>query len=186
MFGEISWANIIEGISITIGSTVVLALIYRFRRIIASWLKRRFNRLCRFMKISQCLPHHTLEYCRLIRERETLLARISQLESENEQIRLQQSKESPELEEAILQLLEFTLAHPRWDVTEALEYLGWGGERFDFVREEAERRKLLTLGIPNYFIMQAYLSSCMSNEAFRSHTLTHEGRELLFRKGRLH
>lgn len=34
MFGGISWSNIIEGICITVGSTVVLALIFRYLLVI--------------------------------------------------------------------------------------------------------------------------------------------------------
>lgn len=114
MFGGISWSNIIEGICITVGSTVALTLLYRFRKIIAAWLKRRFNRLCRFMKISQCFPRHTFEFRRLIRQNCQLTRANNRLRVELGKIDLQEIQRDKQLREAQEKLLIFAAELQEW------------------------------------------------------------------------
>lgn len=169
MFEGISWANIIEGISVTVGSAIVLALIYRFRRIIASWLKRRFNRLCRFMKISQCFPRHTLEFCNLIRQNRKLLQVNRILQAEINKTQLQATQKEKQLGEAQEKLLIFALNHARWSQSEAAKSLKWNPEFVELIVEQARRDCLIARSSLNYYVCY----------------ITNEGRRFLFDRGLL-
>ena len=146
MFGGINWINIIEGIFITVASTVVLALIYRFRKIIAAWLKRKFNRLRRFMKISQCFPRHTLEFCNLIRQNRKLLQVNRILQAEINKTQLQATQKEKQLAEAQEKLLLFALNHERWRQSEAAQGLKWNMEFTDIVIVKAVKSGLISGG----------------------------------------
>lgn len=171
MFGEISWANIIEGISITVGSAIVLALIYRFRSIIAAWLKRRFNRLRRFMKISQCFPRHTLEFRNLIRQNRKLLQVNRILQTKINKTQLQATQKEKQLGEAQEKLLLFALNHERWSQSEAAEGLNWNMEFTDIIIAESIKSEL---------IFQTY-----SSRLTLIYIITTNGRRFLFDRGLL-
>lgn len=171
MFGEISWANIIEGISITVGSAIVLALIYRFRSIIAAWLKRRFNRLRRFMKISQCFPRHTLEFRNLIRQNRKLLQVNRILQTKINKTQLQATQKEKQLGEAQEKLLLFALNHERWSQSEAAEGLNWNMEFTDIIIAESIKSEL---------IVQTY-----SSRLTLIYIITTNGRRFLFDRGLL-
>ncbi len=146
MFGGISWSNIIEGICITVGSTVALTLLYRFRKIIAAWLKRRFNRLRRFMKISQCFPRHTLEFRNLIRQNRKLLQVNRILQAEINKTQLQATQKEKQLGEAQEKLLLFALNHEPWSKSEVAQSLNWNTEFTDIVIAKAVKSDLISGG----------------------------------------
>lgn len=171
MFGEISWANIIEGISITVGSTIVLALIYRFRRIIAAWLKRRFNRLCRFMKISQCFPRHTLEFRNLISQNRKLLQVNRILQAEINKVQLQTTQKEKQLGDAQEKLLLFALNHEPWSKSEAAQSLNWNTEFTDIVIHLARKSQCISGSFDSYGVYK--------------YSITTEGRRFLFDRGLL-
>ena len=171
MFGGISWSNIIEGICITVGSTVALTLLYRFRKIIAAWLKRRFNRLRRFMKVSQCFPRHTLEFRNLIRQNRKLLQVNRILQAEVNKTQLQATQKEKQLGKAQEKLLLFALNHERWSKSEAAEGLNWNMEFTDIIIDETIKSEL---------IVQTY-----SSRLPIVYVITTNGRRFLFDRGLL-
>lgn len=173
MFGGISWINIIEGISITVGSTIALALIYRFRKIIAAWLKRRFNRLCRFMKISQCFPRHTLEFRRLIRQNRQLTSINDGLRVKLGKLDLQGTQREEQLREAQEKLLIFALDRGEWELADATIKLRWMFEFTQLVAGACLEASLLS----RRFIVRA---GSKNREAY---AITHQGRKFLFDRG---
>lgn len=171
MVGEINWGNIIEGICIAVGSTVVLALIYRFRRIIVVWLKRRFNRMRRFMKISQSFPRHTLEFCNLIRENRKLSEVNRSMQAEINKTRIQATEKENQLEEAQEKLLIFATYNEWWSTTEASDCLKWNSEFANLVVHETRMAGLISGSSDPYGI-------------YRCH-ITMDGRRFLFDRGLL-
>ena len=132
---RLDWGNIAEGVFIMVLGTVALALIYRFRRIIAAWMKRRFNRLCRFMKVSQCFPRHTLEFSNLIRQNRKLSLVNKILQAEVNKTQLQATEKEKQLGEAQEKLLLFALNHEPWREWDAAKCLKWNSEFTDIISQ---------------------------------------------------
>lgn len=174
MFEGISWANIIEGISVTVGSAVVLTLIYRFRKIIAAWLKRRFNRIVRSMKISQCFPRHTLEFRRLIRQNRQLTSINDRLRVKLGKLDLQGTQREEQLREAQQNLLIFALDRGEWELADATIKLRWALEFTQLVAGSCLEEEFLRRDVRiNY----------ARNEKRDTYIITHKGRKFLFDRG---
>ncbi|PNC67590.1 hypothetical protein CXT99_01695 [Akkermansia muciniphila] len=174
MFGGISWSNIIEGICITVGSTVALTLLYRFRKIIAAWLKRRFNRLCRFMKISQCFPRHTFEFRRLIRQNCQLTRANNRLRVELGKIDLQEIQRDKQLREAQEKLLIFAAELQEWSWEDVSMEFQWSLAFTQFVVDACMRDNMVE--------GSSWFDAFENRNSF---SITHKGRSYLFSKGLL-
>ena len=168
---RLDWGNIVEGVFIMVLGTVSLALIYRFRSIIAAWLKRRFNRLRRFMKISQCFPRHTLEFRNLIRQNRKLFQVNRIFQAEINKVQLQTTEKEKQLGDAQEKLLLFALNHEPWSKSEAAQSLNWNTEFTDIVIAKAVKTDLIS---------QTY-----SSRLTRIYFITTSGRRFLFDRGLL-
>lgn len=171
---RLNWGNIAEGVFIMVLGTVSLALIYRFRKIIAAWLKRRFNRLCRFMKISQCFPRHTLEFRRLIRQNSQFARANNRLRVELGKIDLQGIQRNKQLREAQEKLLVFAAEFQEWSWEDVSIEFQWSLAFAQFVVDSCRRDNMVE--------GSSWFDGIENRNSF---SITHKGRSYLFHKGLL-
>lgn len=171
---RLDWVNIAEGVFIMVLGTVSLALIYQFRSIIASWLKRMFNRLCRLMKISQCFPRHTLEFRRLIRQNRQLTSINTRLHVKLGKLDLQRTQREEQLREAQEKLLIFAAELQEWSWEDVSMEFQWSLAFTQLVVDACMRDNMVE--------GSSWFDGIENRNSF---SITHKGRRYLFDRGLL-
>lgn len=144
MFGEINWTNIIEGVLIMVLGTISLALVYRFRKIIAARLKRFFNRLCHFIKLKQCLPNHSLDHARLLFQNRQLRRANRSLGIQLEELNFHFMKERECLSEDEKKFISLFLSNETLATRKVSKTLQWEHQFTLSIVDELTERGLIT------------------------------------------